>query len=125
MTCRLASITKLLRRHGQRRCTWPERFRLTLYDAAYLELAQRLALPLATLDEELRAAARDLGVPSLGAGQRSCRRLRVSISARADSALDHECCVNVPRALPCSAHSLWALLFKVASRSHGAIAVFE
>ncbi|MGY2437947.1 type II toxin-antitoxin system VapC family toxin, partial [Escherichia coli] len=30
---------------------------LTLYDAAYLELARRLGLPLATLDKELRRAA--------------------------------------------------------------------
>ena len=37
------------------------RFKLTLYDAAYLELAQRLNLPLATLDKELRAAGRALG----------------------------------------------------------------
>jgi predicted nucleic acid-binding protein len=42
------------------------RFRLTLYDAAYLELAQRLDLPLATLDQELRAAAVALGVTLLG-----------------------------------------------------------
>jgi predicted nucleic acid-binding protein len=34
-----------------------ERHRLTLYDAAYLELAQRRGLPLATLDNELRKAA--------------------------------------------------------------------
>ena len=34
-----------------------ERHRLTVYDAAYLELAQRRVLPLATLDAELRAAA--------------------------------------------------------------------
>ncbi len=34
-----------------------ERHRLTLYDAAYLELAQRRGLPLATLDTELRKAA--------------------------------------------------------------------
>jgi predicted nucleic acid-binding protein len=34
-----------------------ERHRLTTYDAAYLELALRLALPLATLDEALRRAA--------------------------------------------------------------------
>lgn len=34
-----------------------ERHRLTLYDAAYLELALRRGLPLATLDSELRAAA--------------------------------------------------------------------
>jgi predicted nucleic acid-binding protein len=34
-----------------------ERHRLTLYDAAYLELALRRALPLATLDEDLRRAA--------------------------------------------------------------------
>ena len=43
-----------------------ERFRLTLYDAAYLELAQRLRLPLASLDQELRAAGNDLGVTLLG-----------------------------------------------------------
>lgn len=43
-----------------------ERFRLTLYDAAYLELAQRLGLPLATFDQELRAAAGSLGVPLIG-----------------------------------------------------------
>jgi predicted nucleic acid-binding protein len=30
---------------------------LSAYDASYLELAQRLALPLATLDEKLRSAA--------------------------------------------------------------------
>ena len=35
-----------------------ERCRLTLYDAAYVELAQRLQLPLATLDREVRAACR-------------------------------------------------------------------
>lgn len=34
-----------------------ERHRLTLYDAAYLELAQRRGLPLATLDGDLRRAA--------------------------------------------------------------------
>ena len=38
------------------------RFKLTLYDAAYLELAQRLNLPLATLDKALRAAGRALGI---------------------------------------------------------------
>ena len=38
------------------------RFKLTLYDAAYLELAQRLNLPLATLDKELRVAGRALGI---------------------------------------------------------------
>ncbi len=43
-----------------------ERHRLTLYDAAYLELAQRLRLPLATLDSDLRAAASDESVPLLG-----------------------------------------------------------
>jgi predicted nucleic acid-binding protein len=34
-----------------------DRFRLTLYDAAYLELAQRRVLPLATLDGSLCTAA--------------------------------------------------------------------
>jgi predicted nucleic acid-binding protein len=43
-----------------------DRFRLTLYDAAYLELAQRLRLPLATLDKELRASAVALDVALLG-----------------------------------------------------------
>ncbi len=43
-----------------------DRFRLTLYDAAYLELAHRRSLPLASLDEELRAAGRALDVPLLG-----------------------------------------------------------
>jgi predicted nucleic acid-binding protein len=43
-----------------------ERYRLTLYDAAYLELAQRLELPLATLDQELRAAGNALGITLLG-----------------------------------------------------------
>ncbi len=43
-----------------------EQFRLTVYDAAYLELAQRLSLPLATLDLELRTAATALNVPLLG-----------------------------------------------------------
>ena len=43
-----------------------DRFRLTVYDAAYLELAERTALPLATLDRELLAAARAMGVPVLG-----------------------------------------------------------
>jgi predicted nucleic acid-binding protein len=44
-----------------------DRFGLTLYDAAYLELAHRRSLPLASLDQELRAAGRALGVPLLGA----------------------------------------------------------
>lgn len=35
---------------------------LSEYDAAYLELALRQALPLATLDERLRRAARNAGV---------------------------------------------------------------
>jgi predicted nucleic acid-binding protein len=43
-----------------------ERPRLTLYDAAYLELAQRRGLPLATLDQELRDAASGEGVIILG-----------------------------------------------------------
>jgi predicted nucleic acid-binding protein len=42
-----------------------EAHRLTAYDAAYLELAQRHVLPLATLDLELRVAAQSLGVSLL------------------------------------------------------------
>jgi len=36
--------------------------RLSTYDAAYLELAMRRALPLATLDEKLKTSAEALGV---------------------------------------------------------------
>ncbi len=43
-----------------------ERCKLTLYDAAYLELAQRVDLPLAALDRQLRAAAKSIGVPLRG-----------------------------------------------------------
>jgi predicted nucleic acid-binding protein len=43
-----------------------DRYRLTLYDAAYLELAQRLGRSLATLDQGLRAAGRSLGIKLLG-----------------------------------------------------------
>lgn len=43
-----------------------ERFGLTAYDAAYVELAERLGLPLASLDRALRGAAAGLGVPLLG-----------------------------------------------------------
>jgi predicted nucleic acid-binding protein len=42
--------------------------RLTVYDAAYLELALRADLPLATLDRQLAAAARAVRVPLLGEG---------------------------------------------------------
>lgn len=44
-----------------------ETHRLTAYDAAYLELAHRRDLPLATLDGDLRTAARELGVILVGA----------------------------------------------------------
>jgi predicted nucleic acid-binding protein len=39
---------------------------LTSYDAAYLELAIRAHLPLASLDEDLRVAATSLGVQVIG-----------------------------------------------------------
>ena len=43
-----------------------DRFLLTVYDAAYVELAQRLALPLATLDEDMRKAGGQLGLKLIG-----------------------------------------------------------
>ena len=43
-----------------------EQHKLTVYDAAYLELAQRRGVPLATLDKELRRAAGAEGVMLLG-----------------------------------------------------------
>jgi len=39
---------------------------LTSYDAAYLELALRRRLPLASLDDDLRRAATSLGIQVLG-----------------------------------------------------------
>lgn len=38
-------------------------FRLSGYDAQYLELARRLSLPIASLDKRLRKAAKKVGVP--------------------------------------------------------------
>jgi predicted nucleic acid-binding protein len=46
--------------------TLARRHRLTVYDAAYLELAVREALPLAILDTQLAAAARSETVPLIG-----------------------------------------------------------
>ena len=43
-----------------------ERYRLPLYDAAYLELALRRKLPLATLDQDLIRAGKALGMTLLG-----------------------------------------------------------
>jgi predicted nucleic acid-binding protein len=43
-----------------------EKHRLTLYDSAYLELALRRGLALATLDRQLRSAASAERVPLLG-----------------------------------------------------------
>jgi predicted nucleic acid-binding protein len=43
-----------------------DRFHLTLYDAVYLELAQRRSLPLASLDAALCAAARAIGIAVIG-----------------------------------------------------------
>ena len=51
--------------------TWPalvalaEKHRLTTYDAAYLDLAQYVGLPLATLDADLRKAAQAEGTALL------------------------------------------------------------
>jgi predicted nucleic acid-binding protein len=39
-----------------------DRFGLTIYDAAYLEVARRQGLPLATGDHALRQAARALSI---------------------------------------------------------------
>jgi predicted nucleic acid-binding protein len=43
-----------------------ERHGLTIYDASYLELAQRLSLPLASLDRALRHAGTAAGIDLLG-----------------------------------------------------------
>ncbi|MFN0278343.1 MAG: type II toxin-antitoxin system VapC family toxin [Pyrinomonadaceae bacterium] len=41
------------------------KYKLSSYDASYLELAMRLKLPLATLDENLRKAAKKVGVKDI------------------------------------------------------------
>jgi predicted nucleic acid-binding protein len=46
--------------------TLARRHRLTVYDSAYLELAVRRGLPLATLDKKLAAAAKSEGVALIG-----------------------------------------------------------
>jgi predicted nucleic acid-binding protein len=43
-----------------------DKHRLTIYDATYLELANRRSLPLATLDRDLAKAARAIGISVLG-----------------------------------------------------------
>ncbi len=43
-----------------------DRFLLTIYNACYLELAQRRKLPLATLDQDLRAAGQAMKLELLG-----------------------------------------------------------
>jgi predicted nucleic acid-binding protein len=42
------------------------RYKLSAYDASYLELALRLGMPLATLDEDLQKAAKKAGVKKFG-----------------------------------------------------------
>jgi len=42
------------------------RYKLSAYDAAYLELALRTGLPLATLDADLTKAAKSAGTPIFG-----------------------------------------------------------
>ena len=44
-----------------------DRFLLTVYDAAYVELAHRRALPLATLDRDMQRAGAQLGLRLMGA----------------------------------------------------------
>ena len=42
------------------------RYKISAYDASYLELALRLGIPLATLDEDLQKAAKKAGVKNFG-----------------------------------------------------------
>lgn len=45
--------------------SFARRFQLTVYDAAYLEVAFRRSLPLATLDQRLRRAADAIGIEAV------------------------------------------------------------
>lgn len=53
-------------RHEMRLTALARRHRLTAHDAAYLELAEREAIPLATLDDALARAARAEHIPIIG-----------------------------------------------------------
>lgn len=54
-------------RHDEKRLLDLARsFRLSVYDAAYLELAQRIGAPLATFDKALQKAAVATGITCLG-----------------------------------------------------------
>lgn len=59
-------ILKLSGKRGAQLCAWLDAVSLTLHDAAYLELAMRRGLPLATLDRDLGAAASAEKVEPLG-----------------------------------------------------------
>jgi predicted nucleic acid-binding protein len=65
-SCPCKSIPRPTSRRGHATLRLAERHQLTLYDAAYLELALRRNLPLATLDEDLRRAVRAEKVKLLG-----------------------------------------------------------
>ena len=59
-----------------------ETFGLTTYDAAYLELAMRLDVPLATLDQDLARAARAAKVRLLSKGTRPFTNMKGSVPFR-------------------------------------------
>jgi predicted nucleic acid-binding protein len=64
--CRSASIIETANQAWTTTLGLAERFALSAYDAAYPELAQRQRPPLASLDQDLRAAAIALGLAVLG-----------------------------------------------------------
>lgn len=51
---------------GSRTLSLADRFDLTIYDAVFLELAERRELPLASLDLKLRSAGEGIGIKLLG-----------------------------------------------------------
>jgi predicted nucleic acid-binding protein len=57
------AVDNELTRHFGDEAELAARYRLTVYDAAYLELALRLHVPLATTDKALAAAAKAANVP--------------------------------------------------------------
>jgi predicted nucleic acid-binding protein len=58
---------------GQKTLGLARQHGVSVYDAAYLELAMRLGLPLASKDETLRKAAQAVGLSILPAGVQGCR----------------------------------------------------
>jgi predicted nucleic acid-binding protein len=70
-------------RHQQSILHLGRMYSLSSYDASYMDLAMRRALPLATQDDALRRACKKSGVPLFGeTSDRLCEPMQTSLSGR-------------------------------------------